>query len=92
MNGGMEEIGAEDNITVIVTKILASLSGTVMLEGREVSVGSSIGISLYPDDGEEVDDLIRHADAAMYQAKMQGDNTFCFYAAQVEPGSHGSSA
>ncbi|HUW37248.1 MAG TPA: diguanylate cyclase [Rhodocyclaceae bacterium] len=88
----LEEVGAEDNITLIVTKILAFLSEPVMLEGREVSIGSSIGISLYPDDGQEVDALIRHADAAMYQAKMQGDNTFCFYAAQVEPGSHGSRA
>jgi len=77
----LEEISAEDNVTLIVTKILDSLSRPVKLEGREVGVGSSIGISLYPDDGQEADDLMRHADAAMYKAKMQGENTFCFYAA-----------
>ena len=76
----LEEISAEDNIPLIAKKILDSLSRPVMLEGREVSVGSSIGISLYPEDGQDVDDLIRNADAAMYQAKMQGGNTFCFYA------------
>ena len=78
----LEEIGVEDDVPLVVTKILDSLSRPVPLEGREVSVGCSIGISLYPDDGQEVDELIRRADAAMYQAKTQGGNAFSFYGAQ----------
>jgi diguanylate cyclase (GGDEF)-like protein/PAS domain S-box-containing protein len=47
--------------------------------GHEVYVGASIGISLYPDDGSGVTELIKNADVAMYQAKEQGRNTMCFY-------------
>ena len=77
----LEEISAKDNIPLIVTKILDAVSQPVVLEGRQVSVRSSVGISLYPDDGQEADELIRRADAAMYRAKIQGPNTFCFYTA-----------
>ncbi len=75
----LEEIGAGHDISLIVTKILDSLSQPVMIEGRQVSVGSSIGIGLYPQDGQDAGDLIRNADAAMYRAKLQGVNTFCFH-------------
>ena len=74
----LEEIGVKDNIPLVVTKILDAVSRPVVLEGQPVSVRSSIGISVYPEDGQDADDLIRHADAAMYRAKMQGPNTFCF--------------
>jgi diguanylate cyclase (GGDEF)-like protein/PAS domain S-box-containing protein len=47
--------------------------------GHEVYVGASIGISLYPDDGDTVTELIKYADVAMYQAKEQGRNTSRFY-------------
>jgi diguanylate cyclase (GGDEF)-like protein/PAS domain S-box-containing protein len=47
--------------------------------GHEVYVGASIGISLYPDDGDTVTELIKNADVAMYQAKEQGRNTARFY-------------
>ncbi|OYY93081.1 MAG: two-component system response regulator [Hydrogenophilales bacterium 28-61-23] len=47
--------------------------------GHEVYVGASIGISLFPDDGRSVTELIQHADVAMYQAKESGRNTYSFY-------------
>jgi diguanylate cyclase (GGDEF)-like protein/PAS domain S-box-containing protein len=47
--------------------------------GHEVYVGASIGISLFPDDGATVTELIQHADVAMYQAKESGRNTYSFY-------------
>lgn len=85
----LEEIGDQDNVSLVAAKILESLSRPAVLEGQEVSIGSSIGISFYPADGEEPDELVRHADVAMYQAKMQGKNAFCFYAAAAEAGSRG---
>ncbi len=47
--------------------------------GHEVYVGASIGISLFPNDGRTVTELIQHADVAMYQAKQSGRNTYSFY-------------
>ena len=50
-----------------------------LADGQDVYVRASIGISLFPNDGEEASELIRDADAAMYQAKRQGRNAFRFY-------------
>ncbi|WP_137974168.1 EAL domain-containing protein [Pseudomonas sp. F(2018)] len=47
--------------------------------GREAYLGASIGISLFPDDGQSSDDLLRNADSALHQAKQEGRNTFRFY-------------
>ena len=47
--------------------------------GSEVFIGASIGISIYPQDGDQASQLIQHADAAMYEAKEQGRDTFRFY-------------
>ncbi|OIQ82782.1 cyclic di-GMP phosphodiesterase Gmr [mine drainage metagenome] len=77
----LEEIGADDDVPLIAKKILAAVSRPVALEGRQVAVGCSIGISVYPDDGQEADELIRRADAAMYRAKTQGGSAFSFYTA-----------
>jgi diguanylate cyclase (GGDEF)-like protein len=46
---------------------------------HEVSVGASIGVALFPDDNNDADMLLRHADQAMYQAKQSGRNCVCLY-------------
>lgn len=53
------------------------------LEGREVALGASIGIALYPDDGEDAATLLKHADTAMYHAKKQGRDNCQFYSAAL---------
>ena len=50
---------------------------------QEVIVSASIGISLYPDDGDTATGLIQHADAALYQAKARGRDSFCFYSSAL---------
>jgi diguanylate cyclase (GGDEF)-like protein len=60
--------------TKVAEKILQSLSQVVVLEGQNVFVTVSIGISLYPLDGEVEEILIKKADMAMYRAKQLGRN------------------
>lgn len=63
----------------IARKIIPSLQQSFLIDGQEIRTSASIGISLYPEDGEYEDTLLRNADIAMYHAKEQGRNNFQFY-------------
>jgi len=67
----------------VVEKIRESLRRTFMLDGHEVTVTASIGITIYPDDGLDADDLIKYADTAMYRAKEAGRDAFRFFTAEM---------
>lgn len=78
------EVGEDlTGVEEVAHKLLTTLVQPVLLEGREVYTGGSIGISLYPRDGANVDALFQNADTAMYQAKQQGRNRFCFYSEEM---------
>jgi len=62
----------------VAANLIEQISQTIQLNQREVSVGASLGIALYPDDGTTADELIRRADAAMYRVKNSGKNNFGF--------------
>jgi EAL domain-containing protein (putative c-di-GMP-specific phosphodiesterase class I) len=64
-------------------RILDAVSRPVMIDGREVDVSCSIGVSVYPDDGADAETLIKNADVAMYRAKELGRNNFQFYEKQM---------
>ena len=72
----IEELGKDTDVSEIAAKILDAMAQPFHLESRSLNVRCSIGISLYPDAGATPEELIRHADAAMYQAKGKGANTF----------------
>ncbi len=61
---------------VIADKLLKALSKPFMLDSRQASISASIGITVFPDDGEEAEILLRNADHAMYKAKRAGRNAF----------------
>lgn len=63
----------------VAVRIINAVSQPFNLDGHEVIITTSIGISLYPDDGKDVVTLIKNADTAMYHAKDQGRNNFQFY-------------
>lgn len=67
------------SVARVAEKIMQTLKAPVMLAGHEMTIGASVGISLYPDDGTGIDELLKHADTAMYQAKRRGRNNFQFY-------------
>ena len=74
------DLAQESDCSVVAEKILHALQAPFLADGREFSIGASIGISIYPADAGDGDALLRNADAAMYRAKQSGRNHFCFYA------------
>ncbi|HEB94065.1 MAG TPA: EAL domain-containing protein [Gammaproteobacteria bacterium] len=75
-----------DDIEQVARKILHSLSQPLAVEGHELAVTASIGISLFPSDGDRPDILMKNADSAMYWAKEQGKNKHQFYNADMSAG------
>jgi diguanylate cyclase (GGDEF)-like protein/PAS domain S-box-containing protein len=67
----------------VARKALQSLSRPYLLEGHEVSITPSIGISVHPEDGPDIDTLVRNADAAMYEAKQRGRGQFQFFTSDM---------
>ena len=67
------------DVEEVARKLLGSMSAPVQLEGRSISVTPSVGIALYPQHADTPADLLRNADAAMYQAKRQGRATHHLY-------------
>jgi diguanylate cyclase (GGDEF)-like protein/PAS domain S-box-containing protein len=78
----LRETGAEGALYV-AEKLLASVAQSFEVSGTVVSTEASVGISLYPHDGADVETLIKHADVAMYHAKAAGRNNFQFYTEQI---------
>ncbi len=68
-----------DEVERVTRQILTRLSSPFRLVEQEVFVSGSIGIALFPDDGESVEELLRKADAAMYRSKERGRDTYSFY-------------
>jgi len=67
-------------ISTVCENILASTMKPFSLEGHDIKITSSIGVSLYPQDADNFDDLLKNADTAMYHAKSQGRDNYQFYA------------
>jgi diguanylate cyclase (GGDEF)-like protein len=78
------DIAGDVNIITTISKkcenILAATIEPFSIEGHEITITSSIGVSLYPQDADNFDDLLKNADSAMYHAKGQGRDNYQFYA------------
>ena len=75
----LSDIEGEGDAAKAADRLLDSLSDPFALGDHHISVGASIGISLYPQDGEDSETLTKNADAAMYRAKSQGTKNFQFH-------------
>lgn len=63
----------------VARKIINTFRNSVVLDGHKIIINSSIGISIYPDHGENVDTILKNADSAMYRAKQAGRNKYYLY-------------
>jgi|GEM_PF-6130933 len=75
----LEEISDEKHAVMIVSRMLDNITNTLPLEDKKLTVTASIGIAMYPEDGDNYITLIQNADAAMYKAKAEGRNSYSFY-------------
>lgn len=75
----LEGTCGEQDVAVVAKRIIEALTAPFVLGTHQVSIGVSIGITLYPSDDHSLDELLKHADTAMYKAKQLGGNSFRFY-------------
>lgn len=71
------------DVTTVAKKLIGLFSTPFLLMGHELYITASIGIALFPSDGDTVDALLKNADAAMYHAKEQGKNNYQFYSEEM---------
>jgi len=80
----VNELNTPDDARFLAEKVIARVTEPYEIDGRMVHVGISIGISSFPEDGTDSRDLVKHADAAMYDAKGHGGNTFRFFSSDLD--------
>ena len=76
---GKDPIEASHAVQTVAEKISQSIAEAFELNGHEYYVTPSVGVVLFPDDEDDVNDILKHADTAMYRAKASGRNTIRFY-------------
>lgn len=79
----LPELTNAESVQNLAQRIISQIEKPVRLLGQEFVLTTSIGIALYPQDGVNAEQLLKHADVAMYQAKSSGRNQFCFYRASA---------
>lgn len=75
----LPEVGQAEDAAVVAQKILNAIAQPFHVEGHELRVSCSIGISFYPNDGDDAETLMKNADTAMYRAKDSGRSNYQFY-------------
>lgn len=79
----LADIARAENAATVAHRVLAAFEEPFNVEGHDVFVTCSIGIGIFPDDGADIDTLLKHADIAMHHAKQHGGNTCEFYSAEM---------
>lgn len=85
----LEKLTNAEDAAVVADKILKSITKKMNLDGHDVVVGGSIGVSVFPDDGDDAESILKNADIAMYRAKEQGRNQYQFYTSALAKAAEG---
>ncbi|MBN2428756.1 MAG: EAL domain-containing protein [Deltaproteobacteria bacterium] len=84
----LEDLDSPQYAAMVAQKVLDKLSRSFILEGRELFITASIGITIYPRDAEDTGTLLKNADTAMYLAKDEGKGTYRFYTPELNVLAH----
>jgi len=79
----LNRIEDEQDVARVLQRILDSVSQPMLVEGRKLHITCSLGVSLFPKDGNDAENLLRYADTAMYHAKNSGRDGYWFYTADM---------
>jgi diguanylate cyclase (GGDEF)-like protein/PAS domain S-box-containing protein len=77
-----------ESVLAVLHKLYTAFECPVLISSQEIYITFSIGIALYPHDGDRIDELLHHADVAMYRSKSSGPNQYRFYAPDMNARSH----
>ncbi|MFC7782634.1 GGDEF domain-containing protein [Legionella taurinensis] len=75
----LSEISNQEEVCTVINHVFHAIQQPVFIKEQAIFISLSMGVSLYPQDGSDLDTLIQHADAALYQVKSKGKNNFEFY-------------
>ncbi|WP_019028683.1 bifunctional diguanylate cyclase/phosphodiesterase [Colwellia piezophila] len=79
----INKVDTIENAVSFAQRLNESLKTPIEVDGNTINMGSSIGVTMYPDDAINSEGLLRNADIAMYQAKDEGRNTTCFFTSEM---------
>ena len=79
----LADIGGADQAAHVAGSVMQAVSQTITLGQHRIALSASIGISICPSDGDDVDTLLKHADVAMYHVKQNGRNAFRFFSPEM---------
>lgn len=83
----LEHISSVDDVRAVAGRILMQIAQPIFFNGQSLTVTGSLGITIYPWDCANAQELLKHSDSAMYRAKAQGGNRYQFYTAGLQTGS-----
>ena len=79
----MESVRSDEEVAMLAQEVIAAFDSSFCIGGHELFLSASVGISIFPNDGTSVGDLLRNADTAMYRAKAMGRGHFHFYTPEM---------
>ena len=80
----VHDLKDSDKLSSVAEKLVAALNEPFLLRGQPQQISGSVGVTIFPDDGEDVHSLLKNADIAMYKAKQGGKNRYQFYSRSMQ--------